>query len=217
VQNSRPTWEISKGLVDYTFSIQKMEDIVSDIIENDRQGAVWLLEYPSIYTAGSSAVSCDLLEESKFPVYKTGRGGKFTYHGPGQRVAYFMLDLKKQFAPHDPDLKKYVFLLEELIIAVLREFGVIGERRPGRIGIWVETVFGEKKIAAIGIRVRKWVAYHGIAINVSPNLEHFHGIVPCGISEYGVTSLRDLGKDVSMDELDDALMRNFQNIFGETK
>lgn len=217
MQNSKITWEISKGFVDYTLSIQKMEGIVGEIIHKDRQGAAWLLEYPPIYTAGSSAVSSELLAENKFPVYKTGRGGKFTYHGPGQRVAYFMLDLKKQFAPHDPDLKKYIYLLEELIIAVLREFGVIGERRPGRIGIWVETRFGEKKIAAIGIRVRKWVAYHGIAINVSPNLEHFHGIIPCGINEYGVTSLNDLGKDISMNELDDALIRNFQHIFGEAK
>lgn len=172
---------------------------------------VWLLEHPPLYTAGSSAKAADL-KDVRFPVFETGRGGQYTYHGPGQRIAYVMLNLKK--LQKVPDIKKYICDLEEWIIRALAHFGVKGERREGRVGIWVVTPAGEKKIAAIGVRIRHWVTYHGLSINVNPDLTHFDGIVPCGISEYGVTSLADLGKDVSMEALDEVLKSTFFEVFG---
>jgi lipoyl(octanoyl) transferase len=179
---------------------------------------VWLLEHPPLYTAGTSAKPGDLID-ARFPVFSAGRGGEFTYHGPGQRVAYLMLDLKHRA----PDIRRYVATLEEWIIRTLAAFNVRGERREDRIGVWVRRpdkgVGHEDKIAAIGIRVRRWVSLHGVALNVEPNLSHFSGIVPCGVSNprYGVTSLIDLGIPVTMPEVDMVLRREFENLFGPTK
>lgn len=171
---------------------------------------VWLLEHPPLYTAGTSARAEDLLD-ARFPVYDAGRGGQYTYHGPGQRVAYLQLDLKAR----RPDLRLYVHCLEEWVIRSLARFQVKGERREGRVGIWVARGGGrEDKIAAIGVRVRRWVTLHGIAINVEPDLSHFQGIVPCGIREHGVTSLVDLGLPVTLGDLDQALAETFEEIFG---
>lgn len=187
-----------------------MEGRVADIRNRGADELLWLLEHPPLYTAGTSANPADLLSP-KFPVYETGRGGQYTYHGPGQRVGYVMLDLKKR--QQLPDIKKYVCDLEEWVIRTLAHFDIKGERREGRVGIWVETPLGEKKIAAIGVRIRHWVTYHGVSVNLNPDLSHFGGIVPCGISQFGVTSLHDLGKKVSMAELDRALITEFKNVF----
>ncbi len=209
-------WITEKDLIPYESAVPFMEKRIADI--RDKQGSegnelVWLLEHPALYTAGTSAKDDDLLD-NRFPVYKTGRGGEHTYHGPGQRIVYVMLDLKKRQGGK-PDIRGYVRLLEEWIIRTLAEFDVKGERREGRVGIWVVMPDGtESKIAAIGVRIRKWVTYHGISINVNPDLSHFEGIVPCGIAEHGVTSLHVLGKDVSMEDLDAALKSNFNDVFG---
>lgn len=181
-----------------------------EVIKNGGPELVWLLEHPPLYTGGTSARADDLLDK-RFPVYETGRGGEYTYHGPGQRVAYVMLNLKKR--QQEPDIKKYIWQLEEWIIHTLAQFNVIGERREGRVGIWVIHDNTESKIAAIGVRVRHWVSYHGIAINNNPDLSHFSGIVPCGIKGYGVTSLAALGKDVPMADLDSALKASFAEVF----
>lgn len=204
-------WITSDVPQDYKAAVSGMEERVAAIRAGTAGDLVWLLEHPPLYTAGTSANPSDLLSP-RFPVFETGRGGEYTYHGPGQRVAYVMLDLKKQ--QQVPDIKKYVCQLEEWVIRSLAHFGIKGERRPGRIGIWVVTPTGEKKIAAVGVRIRHWVTYHGIAINVHPDLSHFGGIVPCGIREFGVTSFRDLGKDISLSELDDVLKREFEAVFG---
>lgn len=204
-------WKISKEPVEYEDALAHMEARVGDIRSEQADEQVWLLEHPPLYTAGTSAKDDDLLD-ARFPVYETGRGGEHTYHGPGQRVGYVMLDLKKRQS--GPDVKKYVWQLEEWIIQALATFGVQGERRCGRVGIWVVMPDGsEKKIAAIGVRIRRWVTFHGISINVNPDLSHFDGIVPCGISEHGVTSLADLGVDVGMDELDDVLQDCWAKVF----
>jgi lipoyl(octanoyl) transferase len=172
------------------------------------------LQHPPLYTAGTSAQDQDLISPDRFPVYKTGRGGQYTYHGPGQRVAYVMLNLKTR----TPDVRAYVAALEDWVIGTLKVLGVTGERREDRVGVWVrrpELGEGrEDKIAAIGIRVRHWVTFHGISINVSPNLEHFSGIVPCGVTNQGVTSLDDLGINATMDEVDEILQREFESRFG---
>jgi lipoyl(octanoyl) transferase len=201
----------SAGPIEYLGAVQTMERRVADIHAGTKGEQVWLVEHPPLYTAGTSAKPEDLLNP-QFPVFETGRGGQFTYHGPGQRVAYVMLDLKKR--QKVPDIKRYVCQLESWIIGSLSAFGVNGERREGRVGIWVDTPTGEKKIAAVGVRIRHWVTYHGVSINVSPDLSHFSGIVPCGISEFGVTSLHDLGKNVSMQDLDDVLTDEFVRVFG---
>lgn len=203
-------FKISGNLVDYDEAVAFMEARVAAIRAGEADECVWFLEHPPLYTAGTSAKDGDLLD-ARFPVFKTGRGGEHTYHGPGQRVAYVMLSLKKR--QQAPDIKQYVWQLEEWIIRTLAHFGVTGERRKGRVGIWVETSGTEKKIAAIGVRVRHWVSYHGIAINVEPDLSHFDGIVPCGISEYGVTSLADLGLQITKNELDQALEAGFHEVF----
>tara|TARA_R110002095_G_scaffold132587_2_gene115086 strand:- start:1262 stop:1900 length:639 start_codon:yes stop_codon:yes gene_type:complete len=209
-------WIFEKDAVSYEDAIEQMEKRVADIRELQGSEAVWLLEHPSLYTAGTSAKQSDLLD-ARFPVYKSGRGGEYTYHGPGQRVGYVMLDLKKR--QPKPDIRHYVWSLEEWIIQSLATFDVVGERREGRVGIWVDmSAHGgrqgeEAKIAAIGVRIRRWVSYHGIAINVNPDLSHFDGIVPCGIAEHGVTSLHALGRDVSMCELDQVLKDCFRKIF----
>ena len=204
-------WIISDTPQDYKSAVFAMEERVAAIRAGEASDLVWLLEHPPLYTAGTSADPSDLLNP-RFPVFETGRGGEYTYHGPGQRVAYVMLDLKKR--QQAPDIKKYVCQLEEWVIRSLAHFGIKGERRDGRIGIWVVTPSGEKKIAAVGVRIRHWVTYHGIAINVNPDLSHFGGIVPCGIREFGVTSIHDLGKSISMKELDDVLQKEFEAVFG---
>lgn len=201
----------SPELVAYEDAIAFMEERVAAIHGGSADECIWLLEHPPLYTAGTSAKADDLLD-ARFPVFETGRGGEHTYHGPGQRVVYVMLDLKKR--QQHPDIKKYVCNLEEVVIRTLAQFGVTGERRAGRVGIWVQDAHTEKKIAAVGVRIRHWVTYHGIAINLNPDLSHFNGIVPCGIKEFGVTSLHDLGKPVSMVDLDAALEAEFKSVFG---
>ncbi len=204
-------WKKSDGLVGYEEAVSFMDARVKSIHGERAEDLVWLLEHPSLYTGGTSAKAEDLLS-SDFPVYKTGRGGEYTYHGPGQRVAYVCMDLKKR--QQVPDIKKYVHDLEKWIIEALKAFDIVAERRAGRIGIWVETDEGEKKIAALGVRVRHWITLHGVSINVAPDLSHFGGIVPCGISEYGVTSLAQLlGRDVAMDEVDAALKAAWGGVF----
>ena len=202
-------WKISDKPVEYEEALRFMDERVAGIHDGSAQECVWLLEHPPLYTAGTSAKAEDLLE-ARFPVYESGRGGEHTYHGPGQRVAYAMMDLKKR--QKAPDIKKYVRDLEEWIIRTLAEFDVQGERRCGRIGIWVVMPDGsEKKIAAIGVRVRHWITLHGISINVKPDLSHFDGIVPCGISEHGVTSLADLG--IEAENFDEVLKDKFGEVF----
>lgn len=187
-----------------------MEERVAAIRDQGASELVWLLEHPPLYTAGTSAAPDELIDQERFPVYATGRGGRYTYHGPGQRVAYVMLDLKRR----GPDLRQYVGRLEDWVIRSLARFGVKGERREGRVGIWVVQPDGsEAKIAAIGVRVRRWVTYHGVAINRDPDLGHFQGIVPCGISEHGVTSLRALGVAADAASLDAALRATFAETF----
>ena len=205
-------WHISPGLTDYEGAVAHMEDEVAAIRAQNASELVWLVEHPPIYTAGTSAKPDDLLDPDRFPVYRTGRGGQYTYHGPGQRVAYVMLDLKKRGS----DIRKFVCDLEQWIIDTLGQFNVIGERREGRVGIWVrrQDKSGEDKIAAVGVRVRHWVSFHGISLNLEPDLSHFDGIVPCGIAEHGVTSLAKLGIIASMAELDMALRTSFERVFG---
>ncbi len=203
-------WQTSTGAVDYEAAVQTMEARVQSIRDGKAPELVWFLEHPPLYTAGTSARAEDLLDAKRFPVYATGRGGEYTYHGPGQRIAYVMLDLKN----YGQDVRGFVCNLENWVIATLKEFDVTGERRPGRVGVWVERGGGrEDKIAAIGVRVRKWVTFHGISLNVSPDLSHYSGIVPCGISQHGVTSLADLGIDAGMKEVDRVLKSQFSKIF----
>ncbi len=209
VPRSGPEWLSSNGLVQYPDALAFMEKRVAEIRAGEAPECVWLLEHPPLYTAGTSARAEDLLD-SRFPVYDAGRGGQYTYHGPGQRVAYVMLDLKQRGA----DVRRFVNDLEEWIIRALARFNVEGERREGRVGIWVRREGGrEDKIAAIGVRLRRWVSYHGVSINLEPDLSHFSGIVPCGIREHGVTSLVDLGLPVTMEDLDQALMESFAEVF----
>lgn len=205
-------WVVSDGLVPYPEALAAMEARAAAIAEGAAAECVWLLEHPPLYTAGTSARPEDLVD-ARFPVYETGRGGQFTYHGPGQRVAYVMLDLKRR----SPDVRRYVSALEAWIIGTLSAFNVTGERREDRVGVWVRRKGGgEDKIAAIGIRVRRWVTFHGISLNVEPDLSHFGGIVPCGVREHGVTSLADLGLPVTMAEVDAVMRVAFEEVFGAT-
>ena len=211
--NNFMEWLITEGPVPYEAALAFMEKRVGEIRSGEADEAVCLLEHPPLYTAGTSAKPDDLLDVDRFPVHETGRGGQYTYHGPGQRVAYAMIDLRQR----GQDLRAYVRGLEAWVIETLSVFGVTGERRDGRVGIWVAHPDGrEDKIAAIGVRVRHWVTYHGISINVSPDLDHFSGIVPCGIGEehLGVTSLADLGIAASMADVDAALKTSFTKVFG---
>jgi len=202
-------WRLAPAPVAYEAAVAEMDTRAAAIRDGGAPELVWLLEHPPLYTAGTSAQAADLLDP-RFPVHRSGRGGQYTYHGPGQRVAYLMLDLDRR----GRDIRAYVFNLEALIIGTLAEFGVAGERRPGRVGIWVARgPTREDKIAAIGVRVRRWVTLHGIAINVAPDLAHFGGIVPCGVREHGVTSLADLGVTATMADLDAALRRTFDRVF----
>lgn len=206
-----PEWKLSNTPVPYPDALSTMEERVSAMADGYASELVWLLEHPALYTAGTSARTEELLCPDRFPVYDTGRGGHYTYHGPGQRVGYVMLDLRQR----TQDIRCYVHALEEWLILTLRELGITGERRADRVGIWVDRGQGrEDKIAAIGVRVRKWITLHGFALNVLPDLDHFKGIVPCGISHHGVTSLQDLGLSVSMDEVDTLLKKRFEDVFG---
>lgn len=197
-------WKLSKGLIEYADALAAMEYRVQAIADGKQSEQCWLVEHPPIYTAGTSAKEGDLLAP-QFPVFETGRGGQYTYHGPGQRVVYVMLDVKKRYAPNAPDIRHFVKTLEQWVIDVLARFGIKGELREGRVGIWVAHGSREDKIAALGIRIRRGISFHGLAINHSPDLSHYQGIVPCGIREYGVTSMQELGVHVSIDELDATL------------
>jgi lipoyl(octanoyl) transferase len=209
------TWQITSGYTDYDFALTTMRERAAAIRAGTAEELVWLVEHPPLYTAGTSAAAADLQDANRFPTYQAGRGGQWTYHGPGQRVAYLMLDLQETHGSVPPrDIRSYVAGLENWVIATLKTFGIKGETREGRVGIWVVTGTEEKKIGAIGVRVTRWVSWHGLALNVHPDLSHFNGIVPCGIREHGVTSLADLGVKASMDEVDAALRENFATIFG---
>ena len=208
-------WLISDAPVAYADAISFMEQRVDDIHAGRASEIVWLLEHPPLYTAGTSADDAELLDPDRFPIYRTGRGGRYTYHGPGQRVAYVMLDLAKR----GNDVRGFVHNLEDWVIRALAQFNIIGETFDDRVGIWVRRgapnnpARREDKIAAIGVRVRHWVTFHGIAVNLEPDLDHFSGIVPCGIPDHGVTSLWDLGLTTTMPELDSALMATFEDVF----
>lgn len=210
-------WRISTKLIDYGDAVTQMEQRVEAIRAGKSAECIWLLEHPPTYTAGTSASADDLLLPDRFPVHTTGRGGQYTYHGPGQRIAYVMLDLNRR----GKDVRAFVCSLENWVIDVLSQFGINGERRQGRVGVWVQRpeldAGREDKIAAIGVRVRRWVTFHGIALNVNPDLEHYSGIVPCGVSEHGVTSFKDLGKPVSMKEIDTALRNSFDTHFASSE
>ncbi|WP_281856831.1 lipoyl(octanoyl) transferase LipB [Litoreibacter halocynthiae] len=216
--NTMVEWITSDGLTDYAEAVAFMENRANAIHLGTASECIWLVEHPPLYTAGTSADVADLVSPDRFPVHQTRRGGQYTYHGPGQRVAYAMLDLNKR----GHDVRKYVQNLEAWVIATLAEFNVTGLIRDGRVGVWVERpdkplqpdgTLAEDKVAAIGVRLRKWVTFHGLSINVEPDLEHFSGIVPCGISQHGVTSLVDLGLPVTMGDLDVALRQQFDTVF----
>ena len=203
-------WQVAPGLVPYETALQDMQSRAADIAAGEAAEQAWLLEHPPLYTAGTSAKVEDLVDPDRFPVFDAGRGGQYTYHGPGQRVAYLMLDLRER----GRDVRCFVSGVEQLVIDTLAGFGVEGGRRDGRVGVWVNMPDGtEAKIAAIGIRIRRWVSFHGLSINVSPDLSHFCGIVPCGIADHGVTSLVDLGLPVTIEDVDVALKQTFEAAF----
>jgi lipoyl(octanoyl) transferase len=203
-------WRVSETPVDYLAAVEEMEGRVAAIRAGAAAELVWLLDHPPLYTAGTSARDEELIEPRRLPVHRAGRGGRYTYHGPGQRIAYVMLDLRRRGL----DVRCYVHQLEEWMIRTLARFEVRGERRDGRVGIWVARALGnEEKIAAIGVRVRQWVTYHGVALNVEPELENYRGIVPCGLAEHGVTSLAALGIRATMQEVDAALKCTFAEVF----
>jgi lipoyl(octanoyl) transferase len=203
-------WRVSDGPVPYEQALAFMETRAAAIRDGSARECVWLLEHPPLFTAGTSADPAELLDTIELPVYEAGRGGRYTYHGPGQRVGYVMLDLHRRGG----DVRAFVHDLEEWLIRTLAAFSIKGERREGRVGIWVARGKREDKIAAIGVRVRRWVTFHGVSLNVDPDLTHFDGIVPCGISEHGVTSLHDLGVLVSMADVDVAMRQAFDDVFG---
>ncbi len=207
LQASEVEWLISRAPVPYEEAVAAMEARVEAILEGGAPEAIWLLEHPPLYTAGTSASPEELLQPSRFPVFQSGRGGRFTYHGPGQRVAYVMLDLRHR----KRDVRAFVHVLEAWLLAALRRLGVEGERRDGQIGVFV----GEAKIASIGIRLRRWVSFHGVSLNVEPDLDHFSGIVPCGLEDVTMTSLAALGAETGMDRVDAALHAAFVSTFGD--
>jgi lipoyl(octanoyl) transferase len=202
-------WEIASTPQPYLQTVARMEAEAALIAKGQAPELVWLLEHPALYTAGTSAKPQDLVTPDRFPVFETGRGGQYTYHGPGQRIAYVMLDLKKRGG----DVRGFVAALERWIIATLADLGVTGEVREDRVGVWVSRPGREDKIAALGIRVRHGVTFHGISINLNPDLTHFNGIIPCGVSEHGLTSFADLGLNIDLSTLDEALVRNFEKQF----
>ena len=203
-------WKVSNLPINYRKAVACMESRVSAIRNNEASELVWLLEHPPLYTAGTSAHPSELLDGSIFPVYDSGRGGKYTYHGPGQRIAYVMMDLRER----GRDVRGFVNQLEEWLIYTLAQFNIVGERRKGRIGIWIDQGDGrEAKIAAAGVRVRHWITFHGISFNIEPDLSHYQGIVPCGINQHSVTSLADLGLSYTTDEVDLALKKTFAKVF----
>lgn len=211
-------WRVEQGLTPYPRALAFMEKRVERIAAGTADELIWLVEHPALYTAGTSAQTSDLLMPDRFPVYTTGRGGRFTYHGPGQRVIYIMLDLKRR----RQDIRALVTAVEKWGINSLAEFGIKAEQRQNRVGLWVDSQttaalppHNEAKIAAIGLRLRKWVSFHGMAVNIAPNLEHYSGIVPCGLAEYGVTSMAQIGKIISFAEWDKVLQNNFRKIFGK--
>lgn len=204
-------WRVSDGLVAYEDALVVMEERAAAIRSVEASECVWLLQHPPLFTAGTSADPAELINPLDFPVYEAGRGGRYTYHGPGQRVGYLMLDLDKR----GRDVRRLVHSLEEWIISALAELGILAHRAPGRIGIWVGDGPQEAKIAALGIRVRRWVTLHGFSINVDPDLTHFGGIVPCGISEFGVTSIAAQGKEIAMSGVDAALKRSFHRFLND--
>jgi lipoyl(octanoyl) transferase len=212
-----PEWRVSDGLLPYPLALDAMQARVQGIRAGTARELVWLVEHPPLYTAGTSARPDDLQDAGRFPTFAAGRGGQWTYHGPGQRIAYVMLDLTRRHAMVQPrDVRSYVHGLEEWLIRALDRFNVRGERRDGRVGIWVaDSATGtEAKIGAIGVRVSHWVSWHGVALNVEPDLSHFQGIVPCGIRAHGVTSLHALGRMVTMAEADSALIAAWAEVFG---
>ena len=207
-------WTISNTLVDYLESLDFMAKTVDSIITGTGPEVVWLLEHPELYTSGTSAQPNELQYKPTAPIYAAGRGGRYTYHGPGQRVIYLMMDLRSR----GNDIRKYVYDLETWLINSVAEFGIEGERRSGRIGVWVDQGYGiEVKIAAIGIRVRKWVTFHGVSLNISPDLRMYEPIIPCGIREHGISSLHELGVPALMKDVDEALLHNFQKLFGNIR
>jgi len=219
VSNRNLDWETAPGLTPYPDAVAAMETHVADMLAGHKGERVWLVEHPPLYTSGTSAKAQDLIDPTRFEVFETRRGGEYTYHGPGQRVAYAMLDLNTR----GRDVRAYVHNLEEWVIRTLSRFNLTGERRAGRVGVWVERPdkpplpdgrIAEDKIAAIGVRIRRWTSFHGIALNVEPDLSHYDGIVPCGISGYGVTSLVDLGLPVTMDDVDLEMKSAFYEVFG---
>jgi lipoyl(octanoyl) transferase len=209
-----PQWQTAAGLTGYAQAVAAMQARIAAIHAGKAGEQIWLVEHPPLYTAGTSAQAGDLQDAARFPTYAAGRGGQWTYHGPGQRVAYVMLDLKQPHGSIPPrDVRAFVHALEAWMIATLAEFGIKGEIRDGRVGIWVVDGGREQKIGAIGVRVSRWVSWHGLALNLNPDLEHFSGIIPCGIREHGVTSLAALGVDIDMATLDAALQRQYAKVF----
>ncbi|MGV8840704.1 MAG: lipoyl(octanoyl) transferase LipB [Bauldia sp.] len=204
-----PEWRTEPGLLPYPDAIAGMEQSVAAIADGAAPERVWLVEHPPLYTAGTSARDEDLIDPHGLPVFRPGRGGQYTWHGPGQRVVYVMMDLRRR----GHDVRAFVCALENWMIAAIATFGVTGGRRDGRIGVWVDTPAGEAKVAAVGVRVRRWVTFHGVALNVDPDLSHYAGIVPCGIRDHGVTSLRALGVDATMSDVDAALRATFAPAF----
>lgn len=213
IEGQKIEWNFDKELVDYQMSFDFMQKRVEEIVAGEKEQLIWSLEHPPVYTAGVSADDADLLHKTDVPIFKTNRGGKYTYHCPGMRIIYVMLDLKQFFAPEKPDVSRFVKFLENWVIGILGEFGIKGEIRKNRIGIWVTDENGvEKKIAALGIKLRKWVSYHGIAINIDPDMSGFNNIVPCGISEFGVTSIAEILGKIDEKKLDEVVQKRFEEM-----
>lgn len=214
-KNSNIQWLANEELVHFEDAFKFMQARVEKIIKGEEKELIWTLEHHPVYTAGISAKESDMLVKNEVPIFQTNRGGKYTYHGPKMKIIYVMLDLKKFFAPNPPDIAKFVEFLENWVIGILAEFGIKGEIKKGRVGIWVETKTGEKKIAALGIKVRKWVTYHGIAINLSPDLKAFENIVPCGIKEFGVTSMKEILGSVDENKFNELIRNKFEELKAE--
>jgi lipoyl(octanoyl) transferase len=213
MQRGEPViWRVETSPVEYAHAVSVMEAEVEQIAAGNTPERVWLLEHPAVYTAGTSAKLTDLVEPNRFPVFQTGRGGQYTYHGPGQRVAYTMLDLRRRGG----DVRAFVATLEQWLINTLAILNVVAERREDRVGVWVQRGKREDKIAALGIRVRRGISFHGVSLNINPDLSHFSGIIPCGVKEHGVTSLADLGYLSTMQFVDVILRQQFENLFGPT-